>query len=201
MSRRKTQASQIHLTVRNPGAIYRSKFFPIFGGLFTGLPRYFHGVFFLSCSPTHMLEILLCEVKSKQRCMRMHCGMAAISSYLWILLIYVIVKPDLHLDGTYLKIIGITASNTWELLLLVFLMGYGLVECPRTTWKHARLEFQMAHAYFKISKLSVEREESEEQLTEVLEYVGHQKPFALQAPLLESNLSYHKKCPILPSPC
>ncbi|XP_020625669.1 LMBR1 domain-containing protein 2-like [Orbicella faveolata] len=89
-----------------------------------------------------------------------------------ILLIYVIVKPELHLDGTYLKIIGITASNTWGLLLLVFLMGYGLVEVPRTTWNTARLEFQMAHAYFKISKLSVEREEAEEQLSEVLEEVS-----------------------------
>jgi len=74
---------------------------------------------------------------------------------------------------TYLKIIGITASNTWGLLLLVFLMGYGLVEVPRTTWNTARLEFQMAHAYFKISKLSVEREEAEEQLSEVLEVINH----------------------------
>ena len=73
---------------------------------------------------------------------------------------------------TYLKIIGITASNTWGLLLLVFLMGYGLVEVPRTTWNTARLEFQMAHAYFKISKLSVEREEAEEQLSEVLEVIN-----------------------------
>lgn len=88
-----------------------------------------------------------------------------------ILLIYVIVKPELKLDGTYLKIIGITASNTWGLILLVLLMGYGLVEVPRVTWNSARLEYQMAHAYFKISKLSVEREDAEEQLTEVLEEV------------------------------
>lgn len=74
---------------------------------------------------------------------------------------------------TYLKIIGITASNTWGLLLLVFLMGYGLVEVPRTTWNTARLEFQMAHAYFKISKLSVEKEEAEEQLSEVLEVIDY----------------------------
>ena len=72
---------------------------------------------------------------------------------------------------TYLKIIGITASNTWGLILLVLLMGYGLVEVPRVTWNSARLEYQMAHAYFKISKLSVEREDAEEQLTEVLEVI------------------------------
>ena len=48
-------------------------------------------------------------------------------------------------------------------------MGYGLVEIPRTMWYSARLEYKMAHAYFKVSKLSVEREESEEQLADVLE--------------------------------
>ena len=50
-------------------------------------------------------------------------------------------------------------------------MGYGLVEVPRVTWNSARLEYQMAHAYFKTSKLSVEKEDAEEQLTEVLEVI------------------------------
>ena len=72
-----------------------------------------------------------------------------------------------------LGIIGITASNTWGLLLLVFLMGYGLVEVPRVTWNTARLEYQMAHAYFKISKLSIEKEEAEEQLAEVIEVMSY----------------------------
>ena len=50
-------------------------------------------------------------------------------------------------------------------------MGYGLVEVPRVTWNSARSEYQIAHAYFKISKLSVEKEEADEQLTEVLEVI------------------------------
>ena len=74
-------------------------------------------------------------------------------------------------DGcrTQLKIILITASNTWGLLLLVLLMGYGLVEIPRTAWNYARLDYKLAHGYFKISKLSVEKEDSEEQLADTLE--------------------------------
>ena len=68
-----------------------------------------------------------------------------------------------------LQIILITASNTWGLLLLVLLMGYGLVEIPRTTWNYAKLDYKLAHAYFKISKLSIEKEESEEQLADTLE--------------------------------
>ena len=52
-------------------------------------------------------------------------------------------------------------------------MGYGLVEVPRVTWNTARLEYQMAHAYFKISKLSIEKEEAEEQLAEVIEVISY----------------------------
>ncbi|KAK2554648.1 G-protein coupled receptor-associated protein LMBRD2 [Acropora cervicornis] len=113
-----------------------------------------------------------------------------------ILLIYVILKPELPLDGTYLKIIGITASNTWGLLLLVFLMGYGLVEVPRVTWNSARVEYQMAHAYFKISKLSVEKEDAEEQLTEVLEEVNHASvTLRYRHPLRKYLEIIMKKCP------
>ncbi|KAK3727889.1 hypothetical protein QZH41_010612 [Actinostola sp. cb2023] len=88
-----------------------------------------------------------------------------------VLLVYVIARPDLELNGTQLQIIGITASNTWGLLLLVILMGYGLVEIPRNVWNSAKLDYKLAHAYFKVSKLSVEREEGEEQLSGVLEEV------------------------------
>lgn len=113
-----------------------------------------------------------------------------------ILLVYVIVKPELKLDGTYLKIIGITASNTWGLLLLVFLMGYGLVEVPRVTWNSARSEYQIAHAYFKISKLSVEKEEADEQLTEVLEEVNHaSSALRYRHPLRKYLEVIIKKCP------
>lgn len=80
------------------------------------------------------------------------------------------------LNRTQLKIIGITASNTWGLLLLVILMGYGLVEIPRTVWNSAKLDYKLAHAYFKVSKLSVEREEAEEQLADVLEVRSACKP-------------------------
>lgn len=43
MSRRVTQARQLRQIARNLGVIYRTMFFLIFGGLFTGLPRYFLG--------------------------------------------------------------------------------------------------------------------------------------------------------------
>ena len=47
-------------------------------------------------------------------------------------------------------------------------MGYGLVEVPRTVWYSGNLEYQLAHVYFKVSKMSTEKEEAEEKLNEVL---------------------------------
>lgn len=35
----------------------------------------------------------------------------------------------------YLKVILISASNTWGLFLLVVLLGYGLIEVPRQFWQ------------------------------------------------------------------
>lgn len=86
------------------------------------------------------------------------------------------ISDSIHLQTfsrTQLKLIGITASNTWGLLLLVFLMGYGLVEVPRTVWRASNLEYQLAHVYFKVSKMSTEKEEAEEKLHEVLTVSGY----------------------------
>lgn len=69
---------------------------------------------------------------------------------------------------TQLRVIGVTASNTWGLFLLMFLMGYGLVEVPRSVWRSSNLEYQIAHVYFKVSKMSTEKEEAEEKFNEVL---------------------------------
>ena len=68
-----------------------------------------------------------------------------------------------------LRIIGITASNTWGLLLLILLLGYGLVELPRNAWNASLPGYRLSYTYFKISKLSTEKEEAEEQLADVLE--------------------------------
>ena len=69
----------------------------------------------------------------------------------------------------HLRIIGITASNTWGLLLLILLMGYGLVELPRNAWNMSIPGHKLSHTLFKISKLSTEKEDVEEQLADILE--------------------------------
>lgn len=86
-----------------------------------------------------------------------------------ILLIYIAAKPNLDLDMAQLKVICITASNTWGLFLLVLLLGYGLVEVPRTCWNSAKRGYMLNYAYFKAAKLSTEKSESEEALDDVLD--------------------------------
>ena len=68
-----------------------------------------------------------------------------------------------------LKIIGVTASNTWGLFVLVLMLGYGLVEVPRSMWNNAKRGHKLSGTYFKIAKLSTEKTEAQEALEDVLE--------------------------------
>lgn len=88
-----------------------------------------------------------------------------------ICLIYVAARPDLDIDGEKLKIIGVTASNTWGLFVLVLMLGYGLVEVPRSMWNNAKRGHKLSGTYFKIAKLSTEKTEAEESLEDVLEEI------------------------------
>lgn len=67
-----------------------------------------------------------------------------------------------------MKIIGITASNTWGLFLLVLLLGYGLVAVPRSIWNKSNTELHLKQLYFKIAKLYGEKCEAEENLEDIL---------------------------------
>jgi hypothetical protein len=68
-----------------------------------------------------------------------------------------------------LKVIGVTASNTWGLFVLVLMLGYGLVEVPRNMWNNAKQGHKLSYTYFKIAKLSTEKSEAEEALEDVLD--------------------------------
>ncbi|XP_062905740.1 G-protein coupled receptor-associated protein LMBRD2B [Mobula hypostoma] len=87
------------------------------------------------------------------------------------LLIYVAVHPGLRLDWYQLQTIGITAANTWGLFLLVLLLGYGLVELPRSYWQAAQRGHLLAKAQFKAAKLMTEKVDAEETLEDVMEEV------------------------------
>ena len=62
-----------------------------------------------------------------------------------------------------------TASNTWGLLILSLLLGYGLVEVPRTLWNASRRKYSLNHCYFKAAKLYMDMSEADEKLKEAVE--------------------------------
>lgn len=74
-----------------------------------------------------------------------------------------------HLTRYELQTIGITAANTWGLFLLVLLLGYGLVEIPRSYWEASRQGHLLIKTYFKAAKLMTEKADSEENLEDVME--------------------------------
>jgi hypothetical protein len=82
-----------------------------------------------------------------------------------VLLIYVIAKGELN--GDSLNGIAVTASNTWGLFVLVILLGYGLVDIPRSAWHRSQLNYSLNYSYFKVAKLRVDLEEAKSTLNEV----------------------------------
>ncbi|XP_041793274.1 G-protein coupled receptor-associated protein LMBRD2a [Chelmon rostratus] len=88
------------------------------------------------------------------------------------LLIYVAAHPQWQLSWTELQTIGITAANTWGLFLLVLLLGYGLVEIPRSYWLSSSHGYLLAKTYFKVAKMATEKAAAEENLADVMEDVA-----------------------------
>ncbi|KAM8865199.1 G-protein coupled receptor-associated protein LMBRD2B-like isoform 1-T2 [Synchiropus picturatus] len=96
-------------------------------------------------------------------------------SYLLIfisLIVYVAAHPKWKLTWTEFQTIGITAANTWGLFLLVLLLGYGLVEIPRSYWFASSNSYMLDKTYFKVAKVAIEKAEAEEHLADVMEEVA-----------------------------
>ena len=88
-----------------------------------------------------------------------------------------------------LKVIGITASNTWGLFLLVLLYGYGLVDIPRTVWWSSHIQYTLNQTYFRVAKLSMECSETQEKYEDTLEVCHLQCPVLLCV-LIDQVASY-----------
>lgn len=88
------------------------------------------------------------------------------------LLIYVAVQLKWKLTWADLQTIGITAANTWGLFLLVLLLGYGLVEIPRSYWLSSSHDYMLSKSYFKVAKMANEKAEADEKLADVMEEVA-----------------------------
>uniref|UniRef100_A0A8C1H413 LMBR1 domain containing 2b n=2 Tax=Cyprinus carpio TaxID=7962 RepID=A0A8C1H413_CYPCA len=112
------------------------------------------------------------------------------------LLIYVAVHFQWHLSWS-LQTIGITAANTWGLFLLVLLLGYGLVEIPRSYWEVSRQGHLLIKTYFKAAKLMTEKADSEENLEDVMEEVRKiNESIKYNHPLRKNVDTILRKCPV-----
>ncbi|XP_035382396.1 G-protein coupled receptor-associated protein LMBRD2a isoform X1 [Electrophorus electricus] len=121
-------------------------------------------------------------------------------TYLFIfcsLLIYVAVSPQWHLSWYDLRTIGITAANTWGLFLLVLLLGYGLVEIPRSYWRASCHGHLLAKTYFKVAKLMTEKADAEENLEDAMEDVrAVNETIKYNHPLRKCIDTILRKCPV-----
>ncbi|XP_028271066.1 LMBR1 domain-containing protein 2-B-like [Parambassis ranga] len=88
------------------------------------------------------------------------------------LLIYVIAHLRWTFTWTEFQTICITAANSWGLFLLVLLLGYGLVEIPRSYWLSSSHVYLLAKSYFKVAKMATEKAAAEENLADVMEEVA-----------------------------
>ncbi|XP_074425343.1 G-protein coupled receptor-associated protein LMBRD2 isoform X1 [Larus michahellis] len=111
-------------------------------------------------------------------------------------LIYVAVNPNFNLQWNQLQTIGIAAANTWGLFLLVLLLGYGLVEIPRSHWNGAKRGYLLMKTYFKAAKLMTEKADAEENLEDVMEEVRKvSESIKYNHPLRKCVDTILKKCP------
>ena len=63
---------------------------------------------------------------------------------------------------------AIQAANTWGLFLLVLLLGYGLVELPRSYWHRSSIQHQLEWEYFSLAKVTEDKHEATEELNQIL---------------------------------
>uniref|UniRef100_A0A8C0EK96 LMBR1 domain containing 2 n=2 Tax=Strigidae TaxID=30459 RepID=A0A8C0EK96_BUBBB len=111
-------------------------------------------------------------------------------------LIYVAVNPNFNLQWNQLQTIGIAAANTWGLFLLVLLLGYGLVEIPRSHWNGAKRGYLLMKTYFKAAKLTTEKADAEENLEDIMEEVRKvSESIKYNHPLRKCVDTILKKCP------
>ncbi|KAH8031761.1 hypothetical protein HPB51_020832 [Rhipicephalus microplus] len=78
-------------------------------------------------------------------------------------------RVRLEYQKAKLKVVCVSASNTWGLFLLVLLLGHGLVEVPRSLWHRAQPGHALCRTYFRAAKLSLEGAEAQERLDDLLQ--------------------------------
>lgn len=86
-----------------------------------------------------------------------------------ILFVYLVISNSF--DFGNVKVILVTSANTWGLFLLVVLLGYGLIELPRSMINRSMYSQSLNEMYFRVGIVNAEKLEAESSLDEALEEI------------------------------
>ncbi|GAM18606.1 hypothetical protein SAMD00019534_017810 [Acytostelium subglobosum LB1] len=76
-----------------------------------------------------------------------------------------------HLDWSSMVGYVMAAANTWGIILVIILMGYGLVETPRYIWNTANRQITLKHLQFQVCNLMQQKKKAQEELFSTLKLI------------------------------
>lgn len=77
-------------------------------------------------------------------------------------LLYAILNDTISL--TTLPSLGMQLSNTFGLVCVLTLLGYGIVQIPRLLWKRSNPEAELRHQLYRLGRICEEKEEAQRML-------------------------------------
>jgi putative flippase GtrA len=81
----------------------------------------------------------------------------------------VVLAIQSNLDQEGLTSLLITLGNTWGMVQLVLMLGYGLVEVPRSLWHRGNIPLKLKYAYFRTAQVYHEAEVTKDYLIQTLQ--------------------------------
>lgn len=86
---------------------------------------------------------------------------------MFFLFLFYAISKGIPMNFDSLKVLVVSASNTWGLFWLVVLLGYGLVEVPRRLFHKADHDYRLRRAYFDVENIFSNKNDAEETLIEL----------------------------------
>lgn len=91
--------------------------------------------------------------------------------FLVLFLITVAVQASLSWDA--LLGFAVCLANTWGMFLLVLMLGYGLVEVPRSLWYKGNLLLRLKYAHYRTAQVYHQSEAAKDELFQTLKLLDH----------------------------
>lgn len=93
------------------------------------------------------------------------------ASLIGVVLVVIIVVKRGSFDAQFLLGVGIAMGNAWGLLILIALLGVGLVEVPRTLFRHSTSEIYLNLLYFRAVSYSNSLFKAQQELLSTIQEV------------------------------